>query len=129
MSSHQENDYQALRDELARVVQGAPLVGAVRPEILPSWRESVAAGLWAEHFMDALSTMTTVGASIFDLRTGRVLGGVALVCPVASTNALLLPVARRAAHEIEHELLDGGSTRERLLDEHFLRVRRRSRAP
>jgi DNA-binding CsgD family transcriptional regulator len=52
-----------------------------------------------------------------------------LVCPAKSKNSLLLPVARRAAHEAEHRLLDGCSARERLLDEQFLHARRRTRAP
>jgi DNA-binding CsgD family transcriptional regulator len=68
-----------------------------------------------EHFMNALSAVTTAGAPIFDLRTGRGLGVITLVCPAASTNALLLPVARGAAHEIERRLLDGGSAPARLL--------------
>jgi DNA-binding CsgD family transcriptional regulator len=83
----------------------------------------------AEHFTDAMSVMTTASAPIFDPRTGQLVGALTLVCPAASTNALLLLVARRAAREVEHRLLDGGSARERLLDEHFLRARRGARAP
>jgi DNA-binding CsgD family transcriptional regulator len=42
---------------------------------------------------------------------------------------LLLPLARRAARSVEHRLLDGWSTRDRVLNEAFLRARRRTRGP
>jgi len=38
-----------LRDELTRVLQGEPLHGLVRPEILASWRRSLASGLCPQH--------------------------------------------------------------------------------
>src|SRR5262249_54449317 len=82
-----------------------------------------------EHFMDAVARVSMASAPITDPRTGQLLGALTLVCPAESVNALLLPVARRAAREIEFELLDNGSTRERLLDECFLRARRRTRQP
>jgi transcriptional regulator of acetoin/glycerol metabolism/DNA-binding CsgD family transcriptional regulator len=80
-----------------------------------------------EHFMDALAGMTMASAPVSDPRTGQLLGAVSLVCRVASANSLLLPVARRTAREIEHRLLDGTSSRERVLQEHFLRARRHAR--
>jgi DNA-binding CsgD family transcriptional regulator len=71
---------------------------------------------------------TTAAAPIFDVRTGRVLGAVALVCAPEDTSALLLPYARRLAREIESEI-EGGSVAERALLEHFIRSRRRMRTP
>ena len=82
-----------------------------------------------EHFMDLLTAWTTAAAPISDPRTGQLLGAVTLVCPARSANSLLLPLARRAAREVEHRLLDGSSARDRVLEEHFLRARRRARTP
>jgi transcriptional regulator of acetoin/glycerol metabolism len=82
-----------------------------------------------EHFVDALTPMTSAGAPVRDPRTGRMLGALALVCSREVANTLLLPVANRAAHEIERRLLNGMSVRERLLQEQFLRARRRARGP
>jgi DNA-binding CsgD family transcriptional regulator len=82
-----------------------------------------------EHFMEALTAVTTASAPIRDLRSDRIVGAVTLICPVALTNAFLLPLAHGAATEIEQRLLDGHSARDRLLEEHFLRARRRARAP
>ncbi len=83
----------------------------------------------SEHFMDALVGMAMAAAPVKDPRTGQLLGAVSLVCRVTSANSLLLPVARRTAREIEHRLLDGTSSHERILQEHFLRARRHARGP
>jgi DNA-binding CsgD family transcriptional regulator len=82
-----------------------------------------------EHVMDALTGWTTAAAPISDPRTGHLLGAVGLVCPAGSANSLLLPLARRAAREVEHLVLGGASACDRLLEEHFLRARRRTRTP
>jgi DNA-binding CsgD family transcriptional regulator len=82
-----------------------------------------------EHSVDALTAWTTAAAPIADPQTGQLLGTVGLVCPAGSANSLLVPLARRAAREVEHRLLEGSSTRHRLLEEHFLRARRRARTP
>jgi DNA-binding CsgD family transcriptional regulator len=73
--------------------------------------------------------LVSAGAPVRDPRSGEHVGTVTLVCSAASANAVLLSFARRAAHDCALRLLDGCSARERLLDEHFLRARRRSRAP
>ena len=57
-----------------------------------------------EHFMDALSALTTASAPIQDGNTARLLGAVTLVCPATSAHALLLPVAGQVAREIECRL-------------------------
>ncbi len=62
-----------------------------------------------EHFMDALSGLTAASAPIQDPTTARVLGALTLVCPERSACALLLPVARQAAHEIECLLVDAAT--------------------
>jgi transcriptional regulator of acetoin/glycerol metabolism len=80
-----------------------------------------------EHFADALTSMVTAATPIRDPRTAQILGVLALVCPVEAANQLLLPMANRVAREIERRLLDGSSAVERLLQEEFLRARRRTR--
>ena len=82
-----------------------------------------------EHFLEALKAWTSAAAPIADPRTGQLLGAVGLLCPARSANSLLLPLARRAAREVEHRLLEGSSARHRVLEEHFLRARRRARTP
>jgi transcriptional regulator of acetoin/glycerol metabolism len=62
-----------------------------------------------EHFMDAQYGLTTASAPIQDTTTARVLGALTLVSPERSAHALLLPVARRAAHEIECLLVDAAT--------------------
>jgi DNA-binding CsgD family transcriptional regulator/transcriptional regulator of acetoin/glycerol metabolism len=79
--------------------------------------------------LQLLEEVAVASAPVNDPRTGQVLGAISLVCPVESVNSLLLPVARRAAREVEHRLLDGSSHQNRLLEEHFLRARRRARCP
>jgi DNA-binding CsgD family transcriptional regulator len=73
--------------------------------------------------MEPLSVLTTAAAPIVDTRTGRSVGALALVCPAASTNALLLPVARRVAHEIGQRLADDDVVEEHTFDEPLSRPR------
>ena len=82
-----------------------------------------------EHFADALTTMACAAMTINDPATGRVLGVVDLTCAAGDANPLMLPFAKRTAWEIEQRLLDDSSAGERLLQEHFLRARRATRAP
>jgi transcriptional regulator of acetoin/glycerol metabolism/DNA-binding CsgD family transcriptional regulator len=82
-----------------------------------------------EHFADALTQMACAAVTVTDPRTGRLLGVVDLSCEVGDSSALMLPLAKRAAWEIEQRLLDDASTRERLLHQHFLRARRTVRGP
>jgi transcriptional regulator of acetoin/glycerol metabolism len=70
-------------------------------EAAPSWSSG------AEHFFEALSELTTVGVPIRDPRSGQVVGVLALVCSVAAANSLLLPMASRAARDLEQQLLNG----------------------
>jgi DNA-binding CsgD family transcriptional regulator len=57
-----------------------------------------------EHFMDALVVVGAAAVPIHDPRTEHMVGVVALICPAESANALLVPVAKQAAAEIEQRL-------------------------
>jgi DNA-binding CsgD family transcriptional regulator len=82
-----------------------------------------------EHFADALTQMSCAAVTVTDPRTGRLLGVVDLSCEAADSSTLMLPLAKRAAWEIEQRLLGDASTRERVLHQHFLRARRTTRGP
>jgi DNA-binding CsgD family transcriptional regulator len=82
-----------------------------------------------EHFADALTTMACAAAPITDPRTGRLLGAVDLTCWADDAGPLMLPLARRAAREIEQRLVDDGRLGERVLLQRFLRERRRAKGP
>src|SRR4029077_12486677 len=66
---------------------------------------------------------------IIDPRTGHVLGVVDLTCWTRGASALMLPLARRAAHEIEERLLDQTGFAERVLMQRFLRERSGGKHP
>jgi DNA-binding CsgD family transcriptional regulator len=83
----------------------------------------------AEHFYEALTSITTAGAPIYDPGTKQLIGAVALVCSEAAANSLLLPMAIWAAREIEARLSRGRSALDRLLESTFLSARRRIRTP
>jgi DNA-binding CsgD family transcriptional regulator len=82
-----------------------------------------------EHFADALAALATAGAPVHDPRTGQVAGVLALVCPGEASNQLLLPMATRAAREIEQRLLSDSAGFDRLVQAKFLDARRRTRSP
>ncbi len=77
----------------------------------------------SEHFADALTALACAAAPITDPRTGHVLGVIDLTCAAQDASALMLPLARRAAHEIEERLLDDTGFAERLMMKRFLRER------
>jgi DNA-binding CsgD family transcriptional regulator len=89
----------------------------------PSW---VCGG---EHFCDALTDMTTVGVPIRDHRSAEMVGVLALVCSAAASNSLLLPMASRAARDVEQRLLQGRSPLDRFLEQSFIKARGRTRSP
>jgi DNA-binding CsgD family transcriptional regulator len=82
-----------------------------------------------EHSVDEFATMTTAGAPVRDPRTGQVIGLLALVCPAEASDQLLLPMASRAARDIEQRLLRDPSSFDRLVRAKFLDARRRTRSP
>jgi transcriptional regulator of acetoin/glycerol metabolism/DNA-binding CsgD family transcriptional regulator len=83
----------------------------------------------SEHFADALTALACAAAPIIDPRTGHVLGVVDLTCWAEDASALMLPLARRAAHEIEERLLDDTGFAERLMMKRFLRERSGGKHP
>src|ERR1700737_3467275 len=82
-----------------------------------------------EHFADALVTVACAAAPITDPRGGRIVGVIALTSLVGDGSALMLPLARRAAREIEQRLVDAAGVSERLMLQRFLRDRRRAKGP
>ena len=83
----------------------------------------------SEHFADALTALACAAAPIIDPRTGHVLGVVDLTCWTRDASALMLPLARRAAHEIEERLLDDTGFAERVMMKRFLRERSGGKHP
>ena len=82
-----------------------------------------------EHFADALTAVACTAMPVTDPATGRVIGVVDLTCPVAEASPLMLPLVKRAVWELEQRLLQDASLDERVLQDHFLRARRRARGP
>jgi DNA-binding CsgD family transcriptional regulator len=64
-----------------------------------------------EHFAVALSDTACAGAPIADPKTGRMRGVLGLGCSVTDASELMLPVAVRAARQIEDRLLEGALLR------------------
>jgi DNA-binding CsgD family transcriptional regulator len=82
-----------------------------------------------EHFAEALTAMACAAAPIADPRTGHVLGVVDLTCRMQDASGLMLPLARRAAQEIEERLLDETGFAERVMMKRFLRERSGGKHP
>jgi DNA-binding CsgD family transcriptional regulator len=80
-----------------------------------------------EHFADILGSMACAAVPITDPRTGDLLGAVDLSSRMRDASPLMLPMAKRAAWEIEQRLLDDLSPGDRTLREHFVQARRRTR--
>lgn len=79
-----------------------------------------------EHSLDLLKSTVSAGVPIRDLRTGVVLGALALVCGEELANSLLLPVTVQAARVIEQSL--SGTVRAvGLLESVFSEARRHTR--
>jgi DNA-binding CsgD family transcriptional regulator len=73
--------------------------------------------------------MTCAAMPITDPRTGDLLGAVDLSSRVEDASPLMLPFARRVAWEIGQRLLEDTSEATRVLREHFVRERRRTKDP
>jgi DNA-binding CsgD family transcriptional regulator len=82
-----------------------------------------------EHFADALTNMACAAVPITDPRNGRLLGIVDLTCSADDAGALMLPLAKRAARDVEQRLVDDVRLGERVLLQRFLRERRRAKGP
>jgi DNA-binding CsgD family transcriptional regulator len=68
-------------------------------------------------------------APVSDPRSGRLLGAVGLASRAGDGSALMLPLAVRAAREIEGRLVDGTGLSENLMFQRFLQERRRVKGP
>jgi transcriptional regulator of acetoin/glycerol metabolism len=82
-----------------------------------------------QHFAEALTNMACAGAPIFDPRSARLLGVIDLTSLTAHASALMLPLATRAARDIELRLVDDAGLSERLMLHRFLQQRRRAKGP
>jgi len=76
-----------------------------------------------------LTRLTSVAVPVADPRTGHVSGALALVGAADLDVVLLLAMARHGAHDIEQRSADGGTPRQRLLNDTFRRHRRHTRGP
>jgi transcriptional regulator of acetoin/glycerol metabolism len=83
----------------------------------------------SEHFVDALATWACAAVPITDPRSGRLLGVLDLTSRARDANELMLPLARRAAKEIEERLLDDAGVAERVMMRRILRERRGWKGP
>jgi transcriptional regulator of acetoin/glycerol metabolism len=81
----------------------------------------------SEHFMEGFHPLTCVGVPIRHPISGQLQGILNVTCRTEHFNALILPFALEAAHEIERRLYLTASRSERLLLEHFLSAQKRSR--
>ena len=82
-----------------------------------------------EHFADALTEMACAAMPIADPRNGQIVGIIDLTTLVTSAQSLMLPLMKRASWEIEQRLVESSPLVERLLYQHFLRVRRKAKGP
>jgi sigma-54 dependent transcriptional regulator, acetoin dehydrogenase operon transcriptional activator AcoR len=82
-----------------------------------------------EHFTDAFIQTACAGAPITDPRNGEVLGVIDLSTFLTEAHALMLPLIKRAASDIEQRLIQDSPVIERLLYQHFLQARRRVKQP
>jgi transcriptional regulator of acetoin/glycerol metabolism/DNA-binding CsgD family transcriptional regulator len=82
-----------------------------------------------EHFSDALTGMACAGAPIFDLRSAHLLGVIDLTSLTVNASPLMLPLAIRAARDIEQQILDDAGLSERLVLHRFLQRRSGAKGP
>ena len=78
-----------------------------------------------EHFADALTSFTCVGAPIRNPTTRRLEGIVTLSCRADAGNALLTPLMVSTASDIEHRLLQAVTVDERRMLDAYLGAKRR----
>jgi transcriptional regulator of acetoin/glycerol metabolism/DNA-binding CsgD family transcriptional regulator len=82
-----------------------------------------------EHFVEALTAMACAGAPIFDPGSARLLGVIDFTALTEHANSLMLPLATRAAREVELRVLDDAGLSERMVLHRFLQQRRRAKGP
>jgi DNA-binding CsgD family transcriptional regulator len=112
-----------------RVVRaGRPVLEQLSEDLAPT-RIGVVLADDRDQVLERHSGTTSVNAPISDPCTGRVLGVLALVCSAEDANELMLPLAIRAAREIEARLADDTRVVQRAALQQFLRQLRRVRGP
>jgi transcriptional regulator of acetoin/glycerol metabolism/DNA-binding CsgD family transcriptional regulator len=82
-----------------------------------------------EHFANAFTTICGAGAPVIEPRSGRVVGVVSVLRRAYDATGLMMPLARRAARDVEQRLREELGGRERLLHDHFQLARRHVRGP
>jgi DNA-binding CsgD family transcriptional regulator len=107
---------------------GSPVLEQLSQDLAPT-RIRVVLADDPDEVLERHSGTTSVSAPISDPCTGRVLGVLALVCSAEDANELMLPLAIRAAREIEARLADDTRVVQRAALQQFLRQRRRVRGP
>src|SRR5262249_9156966 len=80
-----------------------------------------------EHFADRLVGMACAGAPVTDPRSGQIVGIVDVTVSAQDANPLMVPLAKRAAWEIEQRLFECASAIEWVLHERFVLARRAKR--
>lgn len=83
----------------------------------------------SEHYVEWLRWLSCAGVPIRDPITGRIEGILDLTCRLQDTNSLMLPFVMEGARQVEQQLYEDASQRDRELLERFVAVARRSRRP
>ncbi|MCU1450512.1 MAG: modulated sigma54 specific transcriptional regulator, Fis family [Acidimicrobiales bacterium] len=110
-------------DQLATDLDGAP-VGVVLTNAVGDVLD-----LRAAEGADILTAPAGAEARISHPRSGRPLGAIRLTSLAWDESPLMLPLALRAAREIEDRLVNAAEFSERLLFQRFLQERRRAKGP
>jgi DNA-binding CsgD family transcriptional regulator len=113
-------------ERLARA--GRPVLEQLSGELAPT-RIGIVLANDRDQVLERHSGTISVNAPISDPSTGRFLGLLALVCSAEDANGLMLPLAIRAAREIEARLADDTRVVQRAALQQFLRQRQRRRGP
>ena len=139
-----ETPLRSATTDVAAVERDGLLIEAARPVIDQLARDVADTGIAVAltnaggNVLDIRGTARSLGvrpdgrgavAPITDPRSGRAVGTLDLICRAADANPLMLPLAARAAREIEQRLVDDPSLRERLTLHRFLQKRRGAKWP
>jgi transcriptional regulator of acetoin/glycerol metabolism/DNA-binding CsgD family transcriptional regulator len=82
-----------------------------------------------EHFADSLTNLVCAASPVFDPTSGEMLGAIDITSAAPRANALMMPLTRRAARDIEQRLVDASGLADRLLVQRFLQDRKGIRGP
>lgn len=99
---------------LAEDLAGTNGIGTVLEELRP------VTVFGAEHYSEPLQRLVCVGAPIRNPVTRRIKGVLDLACPTNEANGLLVPTLLDLAAQIENELADRSSKRERIVFEEVM---------